>query len=220
MNANTFKYNERKQAYDRYLAMIEQRLQNNPHDHQALLHKAIMFYIFYQEFDEAEAILQSIIEKDPQNVDAYLWYGDFQRFGWGDSTDAAKYFRKALEIDPFRADCHAALAGALSEMKNIAPEEVEYFYRKSFELEPTLINPRFYLAYYLFFDQGKFKEARHELEEALRYVAEWPTSNPVEEYYESMITGRFLENKARILDFITRIDAAEAASKLQSKEKA
>ena len=213
-------YDKLKAKYDLYLAALEQRLKNNPHDREALIHRAVMLYDFYQEPDEAAAILQSIVDKDPNCVDAYLWIGEFERFFTGDFDKAVEYLKQAVAIDPNRADCHALLAGVIAEFKATDPKEVEYHYRKSFELEPTFINPRFYLAYY-FWKLGKFGEARHELEEALKYVAdgEWPTNNPVEEYYEDMITGRLSSNRRQeILDFIQKIDAAESATKMEPDE--
>lgn len=216
---NLTPYDKLKRTYDEYLAILEQRLQKNPQDREALLHKAIVLYDFYKKPDEGEAIFQILLRQDPSNVDVYLWCGEFQRFFYGGPIEAAQYLKKALEIDPNRADCHALLAGMLEELKDTAPEEVEFHYRKSFELEPTYIHPRFYLAKY-FFEQGKFKQARHELEEALKYITDgkWPTSNPVEEYYEEMITGRSSDGNTRILDFIKEIDEAEAAAKLGTKE--
>ena len=212
-------YDKLKAKYDLYLAALEQRLKNNPHDREALIHRAVMLYDFYQEPDEAAAILQSIVDKDPNCVDAYLWIGEFERFFTGDFDKAVEYLKQAIVIDPNRADCHALLAGVLQEYVNINPAEVEYHYRKSFELEPTFLNPRFYLAQY-FFELKRFSDARHEFEEMLKYLPnrEWPTNNPVEEYYEDLITGRSRTNvKQLALDFIQKIDVAEAAVKIDSK---
>ena len=213
-------YDKLKAKYDLYLAALEQRLKNNPHDREALIHRAVMLYDFYQEPDEAAAILQSIVDKDPNCVDAYLWIGEFERFFTGDFDKAVEYLKQAIVIDPNRADCHALLAGVLQEYANINPAEIEYHYRKSFELEPTFFNPRFYLANY-FFKLGKFKAAKHELEEALKYTTnyEWPTNNPVERYYEDMITGRLnSDRRQEILDFIQKINIAEAATTMEPRE--
>lgn len=204
-----------------YMTSLEKRLENNPEDIQALLHKGIMLFAStYLEHDAGLAILLSIIAKNPSYVDAYLWLGEFYHFVNGDYHEATKYLKIALEIDPMRADCHALLAGALQEYPDIDPREVANHYRKSFELEPTFLNPRFYLAQY-FFELERFSDARHEFEEMLKYLTnrEWPTNNPVEEYYEDLITGRSRTNvKQLALDFIIKIDAAEAAVKIKPGE--
>lgn len=210
-------YEQLKHVYDMYLATLEKRLQNNPDDHQALLHKAILLYDFYQQPGEGEAIFQFLLQKNPADVDAYLWLGEFQKFFHGNAPEAAKCLEKALGIAPNRADLHAVMGGALGSGEDNL--RAEYHYRKAFEIEPTYIGPRRWLAN-LLFTRGAFKQARHELEEALKYIGDgkWPTNNPVEEYYEEMITGRSSDGNTRILDFIKEIDEAEAAAKLGTKE--
>lgn len=49
--------------------------------------------------DEASAILDLMIEENPESFSAYFIYGELSR-GAGDNEKAIGYFRKALEINP------------------------------------------------------------------------------------------------------------------------
>ena len=203
-----------------YMINLEERLEKNPNDIEALIHKAVMLYEPYHQFDHAEIILTKVRELFPQSIEGLLWSGALRYFIYGNDVEAAEYFRQALTLDPNAADSHAFLAVMLESIKNIVPGDIEYHYRKSFELEPTFINPRLYLARYLF-EQGNLKVARYELLETLKFVEDPPSSigNPVTKYYESYITGRCWTNrKQEILDFIQKIDVAEAAVKIDSKD--
>lgn len=202
-----------------YMDSLEKRLEKSRNDIEALIHKAIMLYEPYHDSDQAEVILKKIIDQYPQNVDARMWRAEFLCFWHASYEDAEPHLRAALAINPNRADCHAVLGGVLETMRSRMPE-AEFHYRKAFEIEPTWIGPRVFCANILF-ERGDFQGARHELKEALKYVIDgkWPTSNPVEEYYENMITGRlYIDRRQEILDFIQKIDVAEAAAKMEPEE--
>lgn len=210
-------YEAIKTKYDLYLARLDQELEKNPNNVEALIHKAILFFEFYQKIDEAEVMLQAILDKNPKNAEVYFWFSVFKYSIYSDYPEAAAFLGRALEIAPERADCHSFLASMLEEFANIDPAVVEYHYKKSFELEPSFINSRFYLAKYLF-KLGRLQDARHEFKAMLSHCTErgWPTKNPVEECYEDMITGRSRTDvKQFALEYLQKIDAAEAAAKME-----
>lgn len=212
-------YEELKAIEDRYTESLNERLRINPNDVEALIHKAVMFYDdLYRDSKEAKSILLSVIAKYPNNIDAHMWLAEFLCFKDCNYEEAETYLRKALAIDSNRADCHMVLAGTLENMDKL--DEAAFHYRRAFELEPTWIGARQFLANILF-KKGELEQARYELEEALKYVRDegWPTANPVEDYYEGLIAARdFPEVRKSLIDFIEKIDEAEAAAKLETKE--
>ena len=193
-----------------YISDLERRIANNPHDIEALIHTAVMLYILNKDVNRALKLFQDVLGQDPSNTDVYMWKGEFARFFKGDFFEAIKSFKKALDIDANRADCHALLAYVLYDM-NGASHEIDFHYKKACKLEPSFVNSYFYYAQYLF-KEGRFTEARERLEEARRalqtcYVE---SKNPVQEYYESMITGRdYPEIKQHLLDLLEKINQAE-----------
>ena len=196
-----------------YMAMLEEQLKNNPNNIDALLKKAVLSLDSFRRFDEAQEILKSIIDKFPENLEAYLWLSECLCFCIGDDHGAEQTIRKALTLDPNRADCHMVLAASLDGI-NSNCAEAEFHYRKATELEPSWILPRKYLANILF-HKSRFNEALYELEIALPHIPEIELINenydPIKEYHESFFTGKNdPAQKQMILDFIERIKITAA----------
>ncbi len=191
------------------MAILDERIKENPGDVDALLKKAVLLFDSYLLFDEAIEILRSLIARDPDNVDALLWLGECFCFCIGDIVESEQVMRKALGIDQNRADCHMVLAASLDRSERNCPE-AEFHYRRATELEPSWILPRKYLALILVC-HGKLEQARQELEKALLNVPETidvdEVYDPIKEYHASFMTGR-RDPKARqlILEFMQEID--------------
>ena len=191
-----------------YMADLDERLQRNPDDVDALLRKGFLFLDSFHRFDEAIEILTSIVVRYPSNVDAHLWLGECLCFRIGDTIEAERIMQAALKIDPNRADCHMVLAASFEGL--CRDSDAEFHYRRASELEPTWILPRRYLAN-IFACRGELVKAKQELEKALLYVPDVEVFNetydPIKEYQESFMSGQNdPAQKKMILDWIDEID--------------
>jgi tetratricopeptide (TPR) repeat protein len=176
---------------------------------------------FYHDAKQADSIFQSIVKESLFYIDTHVWQAACEIFFRGNLEAAAASLQNAGFFVTKKADYYALLAWVLAALGKTSPEDVEFLYRKSINLDPTFINPRFYLGQYLF-KLGRFEEARHEFNELLQYLSPhgWPSSNPIEQYYEDLISGRNRgeEVKAWTLQYIQKIDAAQAAAKIEPVE--
>lgn len=199
-----------KQKDITHLQMLEQRLQANPRDFDALLQKGILLYEPFHQSDQAEQILESLITQDPHNLDAYFWLAECLCDHFADYKKAEKILHAALQLDINRADCHLLFAEALLQ-QNKDEELIEFHYRKCIELEPSWIAPRKYLANFLY-HKGDFSLAKHELEEALKYmpISMQKPVDAIQEHYESMVTGRMSITQKELCDFLQKIDERSA----------
>ena len=59
-----------------YMAALDERLQKNPNDYDALLKKGVLSFEPFRRFEEGEEIFDLLIERDPYNVDAYFWFSE------------------------------------------------------------------------------------------------------------------------------------------------
>jgi len=206
------------------LIALEQRLEENPNDTDALLKKAILYYEPFLRTDESIAIFRSIIAKNPQNVDAYFWLAKCLWHYRFDFKEAERLLRIALTIDPNRADCHLLLGIVLGEIIDLQLREtgklgpawielqksIELHYLKAIELEPTWIIPRDNLAH-LFLEKGEFQQARDQIIESLKYVIDSDDTPEIKDaiikHYETFVTGRYRKKlKADLLNFLKEID--------------
>jgi adenylate cyclase len=111
-----------------------------------------------------------------RNAQAYDFFlqGQEQLRAYGDGTEAAEMFRKALAFDADFAQAHAGLASALSlrgpshlDMKPAELEEAFTASRRALELEPRM--PEAYLARaQLMSMQGRNEDALRDFEETIR----------------------------------------------------
>jgi len=218
------------------LIALEQRLEKNPNDTDALLKKGILYYEPFLRTDESIAIFRSIIAKDPQNVDAYFWLAKCIWHYRCDFIEAERLLSMALTIDPNRADCHSLLGIVLEEIiddslnRETQPKSalikleksIESHYLKAIELEPSWIIPRHRLAY-KFLEKGEYQGARSQIIEALKYVTNNDTPNitdSIVEHYETFVTGRYHQElvKENLLNFLKEIDKAIEQREIVQKQ--
>jgi tetratricopeptide (TPR) repeat protein len=121
---------------------------------------------------EIRALAEAALERDPDNVDAWvaLGHGSLFEAAYGASEKAA---RKAVEADPEDAAGHCLLGQALVKQGVVEQGVVEI--RRAVSLAGADIGPRLVLASTLS-DLGRQNEAAVEYEKVLGYSPDSPTA--------------------------------------------
>lgn len=94
-----------------------------------------------RKFDEALALVESVLSKDAKNAEAWKLKGDLLQFGKGQPTEALAAYQKSVDSNPSNGSAHAAAltllfrqgdlenAGKqLAELKKIAPNHPQSRY--------------------------------------------------------------------------------------------
>lgn len=181
------------------VAALDEILKTKPNDVSTLIEKGFIF--FENQVDgKAIEIFKKVIDIDPTYVDAYVWLAELFLFHWADTERAEPYLISALKINPNRADVHKLLANSFDLQKNKSKQL--YHLKKAIELEPSWISPRIELIV-LFLQEKKFDLAKQELEEAYKQLQTGfkVSDNPMQQYYELLITGRTGYTKSDLDDY-------------------
>jgi tetratricopeptide (TPR) repeat protein len=122
------------------------------------------------------------------------------------SIKAIEILEKAIETEPHNADAHFWLAKCFyhdyvdaqraKEILGLSLRERLSYLEQAVQQAPDWITPRQYLAQTLM-ELGEIEKAEVEVMTALSFVDAQTSiqpSNPVEEYYESAVTGRIWPN--------------------------
>lgn len=200
------------QSVVKQLEAIENKLQKNPLDKEALLQKGILLYEPFQQTDKSIETFRFLINLDNTALDAYFWLAECLYDHNADYEAAELLLRQALTLNPHRADCHVLLASVLEGACSNRQVEEEFHLRKAIELEPSWIAPRRRLAN-LLYKQGNIDEAKAVLLESLEKLPHniEVITDPIKAHYEAVITGRYSKSaKTRIIDFLQKIDERSA----------
>ena len=146
---------------DQAVAALRTALALDPHYHAAF-HRLGNVHRLRGEWDLAiEAYVRAIDEAD---LPGYR-YGLATAFlGKGAFSEAEACFRKALELEPAKADNHLGLANALGQLERTGEAELEF--REALRLDPGLQEAHTNLAV-LLLSQGKASEALEHHQKAL-----------------------------------------------------
>jgi tetratricopeptide (TPR) repeat protein len=198
-----------------YMQELDKRLQKNPHDISTLIEKGFLQLEPFLQVDNAVKTLELANQLKPNNVNTLFWLAKVYYHGLCDEEKTRKVLRKALSINPHRADCHDLLAEII---RYIDKDEITFLYHliKAVECEPTFIFPRERLCYFLI-EKNALDEAGEVYFETLKIYNSmiFPIPKaPLERYYEGCVTGRYPEVKNRIDELLKTINAKRAASKL------
>jgi len=117
------------------------------------------------EFDRAKLVAETLLKKDPKNVDAMLLLAKTVAGGGLKGLPAAiDQLETAVELDPKRIDTYVSLA--VFEAVSGDPAKAEATLRKAIEVDPSSIESRFGLAQ-LYAGTGDFAKAETELKAIL-----------------------------------------------------
>lgn len=149
---------------------------------------ALLFEPFHRP-EEAARYLREAIERDPNNIDARFWLAKILVHEYVDEKGAKGIVNEALRLDPNRADCLSLMASIVQSLGG-CPEDYVPYLERAVEQAPDWPALHVALAQALF-DLGEFGRAETEAHVALPlFGAEVVPRGPVEEYYETVVTGR------------------------------
>lgn len=89
---------------------------------------------FQQDFDGAEAAFKRAIELNPNNAQAYQWYGVLLRFTSDRYEEALALYRKAVELDPLSPIMNSNVGSMLMDMGRF--EEALEQRKRNIEINP------------------------------------------------------------------------------------
>lgn len=176
------------------IARLNAKIAHNQNNLGLRLKKA---FILFQAHCDDQAIdeLVSISQQFPDSVDAHMWLAELLIFHWADAEQAISVLEQALKIDPHKAECLYLLGCAFSKQQKL--QDAIDVTQKAVELKPTWPHPRMCLISYLI-EAKKIEDAREELLILETYIAT-PFPQPLDamqNYYETLITGRYFNDYA------------------------
>lgn len=181
------------------LEIIENKLKKNPDDVEALIEKAFLYITVFEDFDEAEIVLENAFNLEPNNVDVLFWFSTLHYHGTGDEASAKELLEKALLIAPEKAECHDLLSSILQYSDSQEDREKSLWHcKKAVELEPTWFIPHIKFINQLI-ERNEFDKARQSALDALLEKC------TIDEYYEYFITGRTQYSKSIFDDLLKKI---------------
>ena len=199
------------------IAVLEQVLETDPNDidancwmgiaHQELrnfekaapyLKKAIThapervahLYFLLEKYEEVVAVLEQVLETDPNHVEANYWMGSayqaLERFGRAES-----YLRKTIALSPEHEKAHNALGYLLAEHGTNLDEAVRLI-QKALKRSPA--NGAYLDSLgWAYFKQGKLNDALKQLEKAVIYM---PDSVEVQDHLGEVYLKKGLKKEA------------------------
>jgi tetratricopeptide (TPR) repeat protein len=170
---------------------LQDDVKQNPKDIQLQILLGAMMFEPFHETDKAIAIFEQAIEIEPLNVDAHFWMAKCFYHDYVDFERTQAILQKALALDAKRADCLSLMASVITDLGGTPLRRLEYL-EQAVKQAPDWISPRQYLVQTLM-ELGDMDRAYAEVIITLSFVKtqkEIQPSNPVEAYYESVVTGR------------------------------
>ena len=127
-----------------------------------------MLHYPFLSTDQAEEVFEFIEKIYPNTYETIFWHGTMLFIYVAYYEKAIELLRKAVGIDPQRAEAYILLAQALEEGGQ--DEGVEFLYKKASLIKPEWPNAWDGLIN-LFIKQKRFKEAYQVVQEALKQVS-------------------------------------------------
>ena len=125
------------------------------------------FYFYKQRTKEAIDVYKVIIENNPDYIEGFFWLG-YLYDELGDQTQAIRFWKKGLEIDPDNGPILNSLGYIYAEI-GIRLEEAEGMIKKALEQEPE--NGAYLDSLgWVYFKQDKYDEAEKYLKLAISFL--------------------------------------------------
>jgi tetratricopeptide (TPR) repeat protein len=100
----------RNDMRDRIVGLFREVLDAEPDNPYANFNMGYILIQWESKFEEAQKYFQKVVDKDPDDAFAWFWLGKCQA---DDKEKAAKYYRRAVELDPYHNSALYGLREAL-----------------------------------------------------------------------------------------------------------
>jgi tetratricopeptide (TPR) repeat protein len=193
-----------------YRSRLQERLDRNPQDVDALVHLGALLFEYFHESEQALSLLQKAVELDPLNVNAKFWLAMSLSFDYFEYTKAEKILQEVLKLDGHHAASLGLIAWIIRDNNGPLDQAIEYA-QKALIYAPDWPMLWCQLAE-LLLTTGDVKGAEEEIQKIFKIppMDLEKITNEVEYYYENVVTGRgWSEEKKRSLYILQRIEQAK-----------
>lgn len=111
-----------KDQKEKAMEAIQQAKKENPDDTQLMLTEADIYYNL-GKMDKYSAVIEKVIEKDPNNATLYYNLG-VTTGKMGDQEKAITYYKRAIELDPEMVNANINIASAILDKEKTIIEEM------------------------------------------------------------------------------------------------
>lgn len=199
---------------DMHRTYLKKLIEKDPQNIQALIQLGVLCWEPFHDDIKAIEYLEKAIKYDPQNIDARFWLAKCYYHDNCAYEKAKQLLKDALNIDPKRSDCFHLLATIIEDFDRNNEEALKYV-KKAVEFAPDWpANIAFLVSLYI--ETNDIPSAEREILK-LEKLTKLPLVKPkngVEDYYETIVTGR--SNKMMIERIVTlkkRIQKAKDINK-------
>jgi len=205
--------NQAVDEVDNFRSELQQRLEINPEDINALIHLGVLEFEHFHKSELALSLLEKAVQMDPLNVDAKFWLGMSLLFDYFEYEQAESLWKEALLIDPKRADCLSMIAWSITANKGSSHEAIKYA-QQALSFAPHWPMIRCQLAE-LFLKLGQIERAEEEVKKAIDIPAidDKEIVDEVQRYYECVVTGRLKDEKIGYRYLLANIKEAKDKAK-------
>lgn len=185
---------------EQYRAYLEEKIKQDPNDIQAHIYLGILLWEPFHDDKNAIKHLEKALQHDPKNIDARFWLATCCYHDYCDYSKAMQLLLEAIQIDPNRADCLSLLAAVVIDANKAYEEALNYLVRAA-QNAPDWPMLYFQLAsLYLELNDGVSAELQAQKIKELASASRIRPRNAIEDYYESIVTGRSKKNISEGLD--------------------
>jgi len=171
------------------LEHLQSRINRDPTEYSTLVKLGAMMFEPFHRPEESVHLLRKALELSPGNVDARFWLAECLFHDVADYEEAKVVLEEALEIDPNRSDCLSLLASVMADLGSPLVERLNLL-RMAVQISPDWVTPRQQLAQ-AYIEMMNLEEAEIEARTALsQLIAPTQLQDSLEEYYESVVTGK------------------------------
>jgi len=186
---------------------LRKKLEINPNDVQALIYLGVMESRLCENLELGIALLEKAVEADPSSNEAKFWLAVFCYYNFGYYEKAEALLKEILKVAPDSPECWSVLERLVYEADGPLETVIDYT-KKALALAPNWPFLHNDLANFLI-SAGNYEDAKksiNDYKKSVDFYRAHPVtiSNPVEWYYENVITGRGVTD---IDDALKRMEA-------------
>jgi tetratricopeptide (TPR) repeat protein len=175
---------------EEYYSYLEDQIKEDPKNIQALVHLGVLSWEPFHKNEKAIEYLERAIKYDPKNIEARFWLAKCYYHDYCAYEKARQILLEALQIDPNRPEGLSLLALVIGDTTEDWNEAIAYL-EKAIQYEPEWPMLRFSLgSRYLEIGEIALAELQAQKIQELSLLRHEKPKNGVEDYYESVVTGR------------------------------